>query len=153
MTPYLVGLQGAKALFNTPRPQGDTRENHILFLSDGLPTDERPSKVLAEFQALGTVHLHLVNLRKNQTSQQVAEQTSYQGLRDWFLNGTPGLGWPWARKPGDNDGYAATEAGFSTYRQQLSALPSSLARKDTTVDTTALKGTLSDIMATIQTCP
>jgi len=157
VTPYAVGLQGAKDLLDGSGGVGeatansDGRERHVIFLTDGLPTDEQPSLVLAARAALTNVKFHLVNVHSNPQAQSVAQKMSRAGLHDWFLNrAIPNA---WALRPGHTDGYAQTEAGFASYWSDLLGLPNKIADSTVNVETQNLQTEMQSILAEIQGCP
>jgi hypothetical protein len=146
MTPYKVGLEGAKELFRA-KDVTLAKEDHIIFISDGLPTDERPSTVRAVRAALSFAHFHLLNFRVLSNGQDTSESTHYDGLKEMFF-GTA----MWARKPGNNDGYSGDLNGYSRYWFDLKGLPNELSQSQATVSVEDLKKTLSGLMSQIQSC-
>ncbi len=144
-TPYLVALTEAYAMLKAGRNPGDPRPDYLVVISDGLPTDQQPSQVLAARAALtGTVVIY-VSLFKPGADVTLQNSQAYTSLQGAFVNQG------WARQPGATDGYAP--GGFASYWADLLALPGKIANETIVVQgVNNLSSLLNPAIASISAC-
>lgn len=126
LTPYSTALKGALRLFENVALD-DNRKNAILFISDGLPTDERPSQVRALKRELGRTPIVLVSIYeagKNSDDQNAYARETLRKLWDDERQ--------WGHKEGDNDGYEPGD--FEKYWNDLVALPEEISDETFTAE-------------------
>lgn len=145
-TPYQVALQAASKVLPHGRKAGDTRQEYVFFITDGLPTDERPSVVREARKALGDkvkVIMFSVYMPGLNTESQNANAKAT--LSDGWNN--PQI--LWGRKAGNNDGFAS----FDAYWKALLELPKEIA--DVNVDVNGaenLAGEVDKVLDLISKC-
>lgn len=151
-TPYTTALSAARDLLKRNRATDDPRPDVVLFLSDGLPTDEMPSGVLKTRAELPNTELYLFSLYAAGSNQELQNTDAYRELKKSFLDDRPE--YRWARKPGRTDGYQGTDAEFERYWKDLLAIPQRIANRIVNVNgATNLKGELDKILQLVQSCP
>ncbi len=149
-TPYATGLQAAVDQFTSAaRPEGDARESFVLFLTDGLPTDETPSRVRELRNQMGTdTKLIIISVYDPNEDPQLTNSPLYRNLKAAFLGAVS-----WATKPGNPDVFPKTEAGFDTYWNQLIALPGEISDQTVRVpDAAQLQQEIDKILQVVQNC-
>jgi|GEM_PF-3402017 len=144
VTPYLAALSAGYDLLKTGRDPNDTRKDVLFIITDGLPTDQRPSAVRAaraELKDVDVVYLYMFDPKVAEATRQAAAKSA---LQNQFAKG-------WARQAGNTDGYAAGD--FEKYWADLIALPDQIAT--TRIDVTQpseLSAKLDAILESAQVC-
>lgn len=149
-TPYATGLRAAVENFGPQtRSSGDTRENILFLLTDGLPTDETPSEVRRLRRDLGQdVRLVVLSVYDPNEDPTVSGSPLYTNLKSAFLGPQN-----WATKQSNPDSFPKSVAGFEQYWSTLLALPSQIADEIVKVPTAAdLQGEIDRILEAVQTC-
>lgn len=149
-TPYATGLRAAVENFGPQtRTPGDSRENIVFLLTDGLPTDETPSAVRRLRQDLGPdVRLVVLAVYDPNEDPTVSGSPLYSKLKSAFLGPQN-----WATKQGNPDFFSKTESGFEQYWSTLLALPGQIADEIVKVPKAAeLQGEIDRILEAVQTC-
>jgi hypothetical protein len=147
MTPYLAALSAGRDLLKTGRDPNDPRKDVLFLITDGLPTDQRPSQVIAmrqEIKDVEIVYLYMFDPNQDEVARQsVAKETLRGGFVDEQRR--------WARQPGNTDGYGA--ADFEKYWNDLVGLPSRIAttRIDVT-DPAQLVPKIDAVLGVLQNC-
>lgn len=120
MTPYATGIEGGKHLLSTGRSPTESRPELVLFITDGLPTDQQPSRVKAAKDALGPdvplIVLSVFEKGKDVEKQNAPAKASLKGYWDSsdFL---------WGHNPAGNDGFP----DFEAYWRALTGTPKAVA--------------------------
>jgi hypothetical protein len=145
MTPYKIGLEGAKEVFDRSNQNADPRQKVLLFVTDGLPTDMRPSQIKEASKALGddvyTILLFLYTPDKNKEEYHAPTKASLK--QRWDRD-------QWGRAPGNNDGFK----DFEEYWTTLVATPNEISDKSFDVSQSAdLAKTVDGLLDVIQKCP
>lgn len=145
-TPYKTALEGAIRLLKENRAASETRSDIVFFITDGLPTDEQPSKVKEVRAKLGketpVIFFSIYSPGKN-TEQQNAP--AKESLRQAWSN--PQL--EWGHRAGVNDGFA----GFDQYWSALLGLPKEISDAFIEVsDPMKLKTEINQALGVLRTC-
>jgi hypothetical protein len=145
VTPYHAALAAGRDLLKTGRDPNDPRRDVLFVITDGLPTDQRPSQVVKmreEIKDVDVVYLYMFDPNVDEAKRQaVAKDT----LRDAFLNKG------WARQPGASDGYGAGD--FEKYWADLIALPAKIATTRINVtQPSELVPKIDAVLTAVQSC-
>lgn len=148
-TPYATGLRAAIENFLPGVDDSDPRENLILFLTDGLPTDETPSAIKSLRSQLGSqVKLVVVSMYDPNEDPELDNSPLYQNLKRAFL-GTQ----EWATKASNADKYPKTPEGFVSYWSDLVATPKAIADQIVRVPKASdLTSTIESVITSTTTC-
>lgn len=149
VTPYLTGLTAARDLLKSTRQADDPREDIIIFLTDGLPTDERPSRVVEMRQSVASTKVYILSVFKPKNDIVLQNSDARASLKSAFENDSPN--YMWARKPQNTDGYQKNE--FERYWNTLLALPRQISDKTVEFEGSAnLKPEIDKILGVEQVC-
>jgi hypothetical protein len=145
-TPYLAAISAGKDLLKTGRDPNDPRRDLLLLITDGLPTDQRPSLVKAARAELSDVDLIFVYMFDPLVAEAVRNEEARSKLKEAF-DGQ----FAWARNPGNTDGYGIGD--FEKYWQDLIKLPAEIytARVDVN-EPGRLTQQLEKILEVVQKC-
>lgn len=144
-TPYTTALNGAKTLLANRAPD-DKRSDVVLFITDGLPTDNKPSDVIKAREALGSdvtvIILSLYQPGKSRDEQNApAKDTLQKGWNEPSIM--------WGHKAGNNDGFA----DFTAYWNTLLELPGKISNEMIEINgSDNLDATMDKVLGSIQTC-
>ena len=144
-TPYEVAFKGAHDLLKAGRNPQDPRPDVVLFITDGLPTDQRPSLVRAARAMLGATPVILFSLyepgKNSETQNAPAKSTLSDGWNSPTLQ--------WGDRPNENDGYP----NFESYWKELLKLPSEVSNSVIEVEgSQKLNAELDRILGVLQSC-
>ncbi|MCA2959810.1 MAG: VWA domain-containing protein [Silvanigrellales bacterium] len=145
ITPYRAALAAGRDLLKTGRDPNDPRRDVLFVVTDGLPTDQRPSEVLKlrqEIADVDVIYLYMFDPTVDEASRQAKAKES---LRAAFTDKS------WGRVVGNTDGYAATE--FERYWNDLVAIPGKIAT--TRIDVTKpseLVPKIDAVLSAVQAC-
>ncbi len=144
-TPYKTALEGAAQLLGHSS-SADPRQKVVLLITDGLPSDNKPSEVLAARNQLGSdtivVILSIYSPGKNIEQQNAAAKSSLKEAWD-----DPAI--MWGRQESGNDGFA----GFDDYWAKLLGLPNEISDQQFDIDGSEnLESAIKDILGQIQSC-
>lgn len=144
-TPYSTAIKGAKKLLENRDPL-DKRSDVVMLITDGLPTDDKPSDVIRAREELGKdvtlIILSLYQPGKSRDEQNAPAKSTLE--KAW---NEPTI--QWGHKPGNNDGFA----DFQSYWQALIDLPGKVA--DNVVEINGsdnLDATMDQVLGSVQTC-
>lgn len=148
-TPYATGLRAIKENFLPALEEGGDRENIVIFMTDGLPTDPSPSEVRRLRQEIGEgVRLFYISFYSSEDSE-LRNSGLYQKLREAFLSDSI----RWGSEPGNPEGYVQTEQSFERYWQDLLALPQQIADETIQLESALeLDGEIDRILSAVQRC-
>lgn len=150
MTPYEAALAGGAELLNSGRIAQDIRDDVLFIITDGIPTDEQPSRVRAARGRLGKTRVVVVSLFKPGNDVNLQNSAARTALKKAFENPDPA--YMWARKPGRTDGYGPQD--FDRYWIDLLKLPKEIADRYVEVEGAAnLRPELERLLKVEQTCP
>jgi hypothetical protein len=143
-TPYLAALREAKELLKNGKSSSDTRRDMLVFLTDGLPSDESPSLVKAAKTEL--VDTDVVYLRLFDSA--IANDDAFKvSIREAFLDENV----KWGRKQDNVDKYTVQD--FERYWSDLLAIPEAISSYKVAVSNTEqIKSTLGQIVNSYQKC-
>lgn len=145
ITPYRAALAAGRDLLKTGRDPNDPRKDVLFILTDGLPTDQRPSEVVRlrqEIADVDVIYLYMFDPTVDEASRQAVAKES---LRQAFTEKS------WGRAAGNTDGYGATE--FERYWSDLVALPARIATTRINVTKPSeLVPKIDSVLATVQSC-
>lgn len=160
VTPYTTGIESASKLLKSERSATEIRPEIVLFLTDGLPTDERPTTVKTARQTLGAETklfiLSVFNSNDSEPQKKLELQNSeaYKVLKNSFMDESPGQ--QWARKqktPPGNDGYTRSDTEFERYWSDLRTLPKQISNDYLEIQgANNLKSEIVRILGTQQKC-
>lgn len=144
-TPYATALRGAQKILAT-RNDNDKRSDVVLFITDGLPTDSRPSEVVKVRQELGAkTKVILLSLYQPGKSRDEQNAPAKKSLEDAWNN--PSI--QWGHKPGNNDGFT----DFGSYWQALIGLPAQVADEQVDINGSEnLDDAMDRILGAVQKC-
>jgi hypothetical protein len=127
----------------------DPRENIVLFLTDGLPTDETPSRILTLREQLGPkTKVYILAMYDGNEDPTLLQSPLYLNLKAAFLGKQS-----WATKADNPDKYSKTDAGFERYWADLIAAPNTIADKVLRVANAAdLSSEVDAILKATTTC-
>lgn len=122
LTPYRAALEAGQRLLKDGRDPLDMRQDILFILTDGLPTDERPSLV-RQLRAALTTRTRVIYVSIYEAGKDVYRQNekAKRDLQAAFLDPQK----LWARAPTGNDGFGAGD--FERYWTALSTLPTEIA--------------------------
>lgn len=149
-TPYATGLRAAVDNLQPGSPRaGDPRENIVILLTDGLPTDETPSAIQSLRNQLGAAtKVFIVSVYDPAEDPVLPNSPLFNNLKQAFLGSAN-----WATKPGNPDAYAKTNEGFSQYWRDLLAAPGKIANQIIKVpDASKLAVEVDKILQATTTC-
>ena len=154
-TPYTNALTSARDLLKNGRDAADPRPDVVVILSDGLPSDEQPSRVLeARKQIDDLTPILLFALYSAAKDPDIKKSKDWISLYDGFRSDAPTQ--KWARKPGRTDGYQNSDAEFDRYWNDLQALPEKIVKPNGRIvevsGSTNLKEEVEKILSVVQTC-
>ena len=139
-TPYATGLRAAVENFVPGLEQDDPRQQLVILLTDGLPTDETPSAVRALRQQLGeSTKFLMIAVYDPNEDPAITNSPLYKNLQKAFLGPQS-----WGTKPSNPDKYPKTVEGFARYWADLLAIPEAIA------DTVVRVAKASDLTSTIE---
>lgn len=144
-TPYATALRGARKLLENRDPQ-DKRSDVVMLITDGLPTDDKPSDVVRAREELGKdvklIILSLYQPGKSRDEQNAPAKDTLQ--KAW---NEPSI--MWGHKSGNNDGFA----DFQAYWQALIDLPEKVADEVVEINgSDNLEATMDSVLGSVQTC-
>jgi hypothetical protein len=144
-TPYLAALSAGRDLLKTGRDPNDPRRDVLFLITDGLPSDQRPSQVLArrkEIKDVDVVYLYMFDPGVDEAARQ---ESAKSALRNAFEK------LDWARRPGNTDGYGLGD--FEKYWADLKALPAKIATARIDVTKPAdLVSKIDGVLGIVQSC-
>jgi hypothetical protein len=145
-TPYKTALEGAKKVVHESNDPADPRAKVVLFITDGIPTDQRPSTVVEARKALGDdVHVILLSLYIPGNSLEAQNAPAKNSLKEAWDSPTKN----WGRQPNNNDGFNA----FEDYWNRLLALPNEISNNAFDIQgSSGLTQAIDTILERIQTC-
>jgi hypothetical protein len=148
-TPYATGLRAAVTNFLPGVAATDPREQLVLFLTDGLPTDETPSAIRSLRAALGDkVKLVIISMYDPNEDPRLADSPLYKNLQSAFLGPQQ-----WATKPSNPDKYPRTTEGFQRYWSDLISVPEAISNQIVRVAKAAdLTSTIESVITASTTC-
>jgi hypothetical protein len=76
ITPYLSGMNAAYNILKTDRNPNDTRQDIVIFITDGLPTDAKLSDVIKRGQDLAPTFISVISLLYTTSILDEAKNTS-----------------------------------------------------------------------------
>ncbi|MEN9529719.1 MAG: hypothetical protein RI932_1592 [Pseudomonadota bacterium] len=112
MTPYVTAFNAARELLiSAKKDPNDTRQGLMIFVTDGLPTDRRPSEIIAGRAALGKDNrVALMSIYQSDTNDDTQNQDAKNALKKVY----------------DARGWGAEEhSTFDSYWGALRKMPSS----------------------------
>jgi hypothetical protein len=113
MTPYVTAFSAANTLLNEEKKADDSRQGIMILLTDGLPTDRAPSKIIEARKNLGTGNR--VVLLQVYGFGEISDEKQNEGpkktLAEMFKDG-----WKWGQEE---------HSSFETYWKALLAIPNS----------------------------
>lgn len=145
VTPYHAALSAGRDLLKGGRDPNDPRKDVLFLITDGAPTDQRPSQVLAmreEIKDVDVVYLYMFD-------PNVAEAARFEKAKSTLKDAFDKQGW--ARQPGNTDGYGPGD--FEKYWQDLVRIPEKIAT--VRVDVTQpgeLVGKIDALLDSAQAC-
>lgn len=116
LTMYRTALLGALRLLGAERRDDDKRKSAVIFITDGLPTDERPSLVKETREKFKDTTLVTLSLYEPGTSLEEQSNPAKATLQTLWNSERK-----WAHRPGESDGYKDNE--FERYWADLGKLP------------------------------
>ncbi len=122
MTPYRTALEGAKKLLRDTKQPGDQRLDVVLFITDGLPTDQQPSLVRKAREDIKDIPVYLMSIYSPGADAETQNAPAKKSLSDAWNDPTK----RWGHVDGANDGFA----NFDAYWSALLKLPKELATGD-----------------------
>lgn len=148
-TPYATGLRAAVTNFLPGVADTDPREQLVLFLTDGLPTDETPSAIRSLRAELGDkVKLVIISMYDPNEDPRLADSPLYKNLQSAFLGPQQ-----WATKPSNPDKYPRTTEGFQRYWSDLISVPEAISNQIVRVAKAAdLTSTIESVITASTTC-
>ena len=150
-TPYATGLRAAveNLKLNDPSRRADPRENIVIMLTDGLPTDETPSAIQSLRTQLGAAtKVFIVSVYDPAEDPALTNSPFFNNLKQAFLGAAN-----WATKPENPDRYSKTNEGFSQYWGDLLAAPGKIANQIIKVsDASKLGAEVDKILQATTTC-
>jgi hypothetical protein len=150
-TPYATGLRAAVENLQpgSAARASDPRENIVIMLTDGLPTDETPSAIQAFKTQLGAAtKVFIVSVYDPAEDPALTDSPFFNNLKQAFLGSAN-----WATKPGNPDRYSKTNEGFSQYWGDLLAAPGKIANQIIKVsDASKLGAEVDKILQATTTC-
>ena len=75
-TPYLSGMEAAYNMLKTDRNSADTRQDIVIFITDGLPTDPKLSDVMKKGKDLAPTFISVISLLYTTSILDEAKKTS-----------------------------------------------------------------------------
>jgi len=144
ITPYQAALAAGRDLLKTGRDPNDPRRDVLFVVTDGLPTDQRPSQVVtlrSEIKDVDVVYLYMFDPNVDEAARQ---KKAKETLQTEFNKG-------WARQSGNTDGYGPGD--FEKYWADLIALPAKIAT--TRIDVTKpsdLVPKIDAVLDAVQSC-
>jgi hypothetical protein len=145
ITPYAAAVQAAKDLLKTGRDPNDPRLDVVLMLTDGLPTDERPSEVLRLKEELADTRWVTMFLYDPTVAKQTQESEFKTSLKKAFDEKG------WARQPNNTDGYGAGE--FEKYWADLTAIPGKISNERIDISSSSkIIESFDNVLNIIQKC-
>lgn len=138
ITPYLSAVEAAKRLLIDTRKPGDTRQEVVMLITDGIPTDDELQRVRTSGQDLAGIEVILLSIYEPKLSTDEQNRPAKDALRTaWDDNG-------WGKKE---------YSRFEDYWQALIKLPSEIVSREIRVNrSSALKSTLDDAILTTLEC-
>jgi hypothetical protein len=145
VTPYAEALKAGRDLLKTGRDPNDPRLDLLFLVTDGLPTDQRPSEVVkikSEITDVKVVYLYMFDPALAEASRNAVAKSSLEGA---FKTQN------WARQQSNNDGYS--EQDFEKYWSDLLSLPKKITDVQINVgDSSQLVPALEGILNLTQSC-
>ena len=145
VTPYAEALKAGRDLLKTGRDPNDPRVDLLFLVTDGLPTDKKPSEVLKirkELTDVKVVYLYMFDPGVAEASRNAVAKsslkTAFEGSSKWGQV--------------DGDGYGPQD--FEKYWTDLVALPEKISDTRINVDNpNQLVETLDGLLNITQKCP
>lgn len=118
-TPYATALEAGTHQMKDSQANDSGREKYVFLITDGLPNDQLPSKVIQAKQELAK-HAKLVVVSVfNSTKESLRTSEAYKQLKKSYED--PNV--KWGNTPGSSDSFTS----FDAYWDRLVALPKEIA--------------------------
>lgn len=142
-TPYTTAMSAAHDYLVKEKQKDDPREDYLFLISDGLPTDEQPSKVVELRRALGNTHVYLMSVYRPGADLKTQNSEAYSTLKEAYEKKG------WAQRAGFTD----SPKSFDEYWNVLLALPQQIANQTIDVsDSSKLIAELNAALKVIRQC-
>lgn len=113
MTPYNVAFRGAKELL-MDKQAGDSRPEIVFFITDGLPTDSMPSKIVEARKSLGSTPVIFFNIYSPGASSEAQNGPAKNSLQELWNSAK----FSWGHEASGNDNFPNFDA-FWTRLQSI----------------------------------
>jgi hypothetical protein len=145
VTPYRAALAAGRDLLKTGRDPNDPRKDIVFLVTDGIPTDMRPSTVIATREELKDVYLIYLYMFDPNVAEAARQQKAKLDMQEAFdKNG-------YGRTQGNSDAYGPQD--FERYWQDLLALPGKIANARIDVsEPSLLAQKVDEVLDSLQKC-